>query len=230
MKRRIGLGVLVAGLALLAGAGCNPFAPLLFTAYLTGADMEQRILFKFPEDTKRIAVVSYVPSSARLDMGHFDRELNERVAVRIFEYFESRRVHSKKEVVKASKVQRWQDAHPNWMNMDPGEIGRALGVDHLVTVEVNALSLYEECSNRMLYKGHAETKVKVYRIQPEYHDCVFDTPIVVDYPTKERPIPVADISFQRFRDGFVEHLAKRLSWVFTPHETGDQFDRAPITN
>lgn len=211
------------------GAGCNPFAPLLFTAYLTGADMEQRIQYKFPDDCRRVAVVSYVPYAARADMGHFDRDLNEKVARSIFGYFESKKINHRKEVVKASRVHEWQAQHPNWMNMDPGEIGRALNVDYLVFMEVGALSLYEECSNRTLYKGHAELMVKVYRITPEMHEVAYANPmLIVDFPSKDRSIPVDNISFPNFRDRFVDNVAKRLSWVFVPHETSEEFDRAPF--
>ena len=218
--------VFLASLAVLS-AGCNPFAPFLFTAYLTGADREQRILFNFPDDAKRIAVVTQVPFGTRIDMGHLDRDLNEKVAREIFDYFETKKLTGKREVVRAAKVHKWQDEHPNWMNLDCGEIGRALRVDYLVVLEVRSMTLYEENSSRTLYKGHAEMNVQVYRISADSHEMVYSNPrLVVDFPTKDRPIPVADISFQRFRDGFVDELAKRISWVFVPHETGDQFDRA----
>lgn len=224
--RCVGLGSALA--ALLLAAGCNPFAPILFGYYLTGQDMEQRILFKFPDDTKRIAVVCYTPHAARLELGHFDRDLNEQIARHIFDYFDSKRINYKKEVVKASRVHKWQDAHPHWMNLDPGEIGRALGVDYLVYIEMDQLSIFEESSHRTLYKGHANATVNVFRIAPENHELVYtNKSLTIDYPTKDRPIPVDSISFKLFRDRMVEHMAKRLSWVFVPHETGDTFDREP---
>jgi hypothetical protein len=220
--------VLMIALAVGLVAGCNPFAPFLFTAYLTGVDREQRILFKFPADAKRIAVVTQMPFGTRVDMGHMDRDLNEKVARSLFEYFDTKKLTGQRDVVRATRVHKWQDEHPNWMNLDAGEIGRALRVDHLVVLEIRALSIYEQNSSRTLYKGHAEVHVQVYRISPESHEVVYSNPrLVVDFPTKDRSIPVAEISFQRFRDGFVDELAKRISWVFVPHETGDEFDRFP---
>ncbi len=226
-QRIVFTSVAIGMLLSFCSVGCNPLGIFTFTAYLTGADLEERIAFKFPQDTKRVAVITYSPYSARQEMGPVDRELNDRVSRRIADYFDSKRMRYKKEVVLASKVQQFQNEHPDWVKWEKGEIGRALKVDYLVYVDIQSLSLYEEASHRTLYKGHAELTVSVVRILPDSQETVFNGKfIVVDYPTKLRSVPTSDITLPRFREGFIEAISKQVSWLFTPHETGDTFDHS----
>ncbi len=218
----------VLGIGLSLGStGCNPLGVFTFAAYLTGQDLEERIAFKFPQDARRVAVITYSPYSARQELGPVDRELNDRVSRRIADYFDSKRMRYKKEVILASKVQQFQNEHPDWVKWEKGEIGRALKADYLVYIDIQALSIYEEASHRTLYKGHAEMTVSVVRILPDAQETVFNGKfIVVDYPTKMRSVPTSDITLPRFREGFIDAMAKQVSWLFTPHETGDTFDRS----
>jgi hypothetical protein len=220
--RRLTLaGLLAAGL--LCWTGCNPLAPLFLALYLWEPDVPPK--FELPPDCQRLAIVCYAPLDLQIEMGQLDRDLNEAVSRKVFEKFDEDKKRREQgfQVIKASKVARWQDEHPDWRSMDSAEIGQALKADYVVYIEIDTVSFYEEGSGRQLYRGHAEVTVSVVRVADGETVFPKDT-LEFEFPVG-RPLPAADTPLPKFRREFINRLAEKLSWYIIPHENKEDFGR-----
>lgn len=214
--------VAMAGLVAIS-AGCNPLFPFFMAPYLMGADQKANIKFHFPDNARRIAVLTYVPRNIQSEWGAVDREINEMVSRKIHEYIDSQNRKYKAKVVMAKRVHDWLDKHPDWHSMPLGEIAAALNVDHLVYLDFHVMSFYPEGSYKNLYQGHAEASISVIRQEDGHADTVFPAEsFVIDYP-RTAPIHVQDMPLARFRREYLKQVAERVSWFFVPHETRDEF-------
>jgi hypothetical protein len=226
---------LIPCLALLSG--CQIFAPFYVAAMMMGYDTRIDPPFHFPEDAKRVVVITYCDSDTLIEMGHIDHELNELVSRMLAKGFDEGkdqdpliRLTSKKtppEVILSSKVARWQDEHEDWRSLTPAEMGRELKADYVIYVEVGGVRIYENGSSKILYRGQAEVTVSVHRVEDELVAMAPEI-ISIQYP-RERSIPVSpDIPPLKFRRQFLRIMAERISWFFLPHESGDEFMRDPV--
>jgi hypothetical protein len=216
--------------SLLFVSGCSILAPFYFAAILIGMDSRTPPEFHFqePEDkekTIRVAVLTYADLNTQIELGHVDRELDETVGRMLAKgLFEEKKKGV--EVIKASKVHRWQDEHPDWHSISSeAEIGQRLKADYLVYLEVGNIRFYEEGSNKTLFQGKAEIRVSVVKVDDNEGDVVFPPKyLTVAFP-KGRPIPAGnDMSMPQFRRMFLARIAERVCWIFLPHERGDEFD------
>jgi hypothetical protein len=230
MKARIGMLALLPTLATLFG--CEILAPFYLAAIMMGYDQRVPPAFEFPEDAKRIVVVTYTDLSTQTEFGHVDQELNDVLSRMLFQGFDQPKnaLTEKKrgiQVIKASKVAKWQDEHHDWTSMDPAEIGKALKADYVIYVEVGKLTMYEDGPSQILYRGHADVTLSVVRVENE--EVVLPSETVSIYYPKDRPIPVSgDIPPTKFRREFIRRMAERLSWYFLPHESGEEFEKTPV--
>ena len=208
-----------AALVVLALGGCNFMAvPLLF-AHVMGVGDKANIQYTFPKDARRVAIVVNQTRHNQADVGHFDRDVNNYLAPRVFDY-----VKGSQEIIRATKVHKWLDEHPDWKT--PYEIGRGLEADHIVFVEMRNVTFYEKEGWTNMYKGKAECNVTVYRIGtdadeaepiwgPKNYSFVF--------PRGLRPIASSDVPVAQFREAFVRHVSERLAWIFVPHADNEEY-------
>jgi hypothetical protein len=215
------LGLWLVGLS----SGCNLLAPFYFVAILSGKDARVAPVFEFPPDAQRLLVVTYMPVGTQIEVGHFDQELDEAVARRLFEGFEAD--GKEIQVIKASRLAKWQDENPDWRSMEPDEIGRALKADYVVYLELDHLRFYGEGSNKTLYEGNVEVSISVVRVNEDDGEIVLpkDT-LTVEFP-RGRPM-ATDMPISRFRREFIRRLTEQICWYFLPHETRDEFARDPF--
>jgi hypothetical protein len=216
--------------SLLFMGGCNVLAPFYFGAILLGMDSRIPPEFQFPEpedDQKpiRIAVITYADANTQIEFGHIDRDLDDAIGRMLAKgIFDEKK--KRIEVVKASKVHRWQDEHPDWHSIaSEAEIARRLKADYLVYMEVGQLRLWDEGSSKTLFQGKAELTVAVFKVDEEEGEIVFPRKyLVVDFP-KGRPIPAGnDMTLAQFRRMFITRIAQRVCWIFLPHDRGDEFE------
>jgi len=206
-------------LGVLAVAGCNPFALPVLAAHVMGYGDEANIEYHFPKGAKRVAVVVNLTRHAQVDVGHFDRDVNNYLSPKIFEY-----TSGKPEIIRATAVHKWLDEHPDWKT--PTDIGRGLNADHVVFVELRGVSFYDKEGWTNVYKGRADCCVTVYRVGSEADEA---EPVWGPknyshrFPNGLRPIPSSDLSVPQFREAFVRHVAERLSWIFVPHESSLEY-------
>src|SRR5215471_10714259 len=140
--------------------GCK--GPLYFATVMLGKDPREQGKFAFPEADKdnptRVAVITYIDLNTQQESGHFDHELNQAVAWSLAQGFQ-REKRKDIEIIRADKVAKWQDEHPDWHSIGYAEIGKALvdskgrPADYVLTLEVERLSFYPEGSSRTLLQG-----------------------------------------------------------------------------
>lgn len=217
--------VLVLMFVLASQSGCQILAPFYLGALMMGYDTRVDPLFTLPEDAKRVAVVTYMNLDTQVEMGRLDQELTEGVARRLFDEFGEKK--GAIEVVRADKVARWQDEHPDWISFEPVDIGKALKVDYLIYLEVDRITMYEDGPNRALYRGQAAVEVAVTRIE-DGRRAFGKEVVTIEFP-RDRPIPVTpEVPPQRFRKEFVRRMAERISWLFIKHDSGDEYAKDPF--
>jgi len=227
--RRWWLGVIpLMGLML----GCK--APLYFAAVMLGKDPREQPKFAFPkvdeDEPTRIAVITYVDLNTQMESGHFDHELSQAVSWTLHQGFQ----HEERkdiEIIKAEKVARWQDEHPDWHSVGYADIGKALkdskgrGADYILTLEVERLSFYPEGSSRTLLQGRAEIHIFLTRVDDDQR--VFEDHLTIECP-RGRPLVASEFGLTKFRREFVAKIARHISFQFLPHESQDEFARDPL--
>jgi hypothetical protein len=215
----------VATLLVLAMGGCNPFAFPVLVAHVMGVGDKANIQFEFPNDAKYVALVVNLTNHRQVDIGHFDRDVSNWLAPKVHEY-----TKDKPKIIRAPAVHKWLDEHPDWKT--PFDIGRGLGADHVVFVELRHVSFYQKEGWTNMYGGRAECSVSIYRIGNETDEA---GPIwgpknyTYRFPNGLDEIASSDMNVGQFRESFLRHVAERLSWIFVPHpsslEYGDDIRR-----
>jgi hypothetical protein len=207
------------GFCCLIGCGVNPLALILIPAHVLGYGDKVNIKFNFPDDAKKVAVVVHMPTHNQVDVGHFDRDVNNVLAKKIADY-----TQKKPDVYLAGKVHKWLDEHHDWKT--PYDIGRGLHADHVVFIEMRKVSFFERDGWTHVYKGSAEVSVGVYRIGNDADEAepIFGPEtMTIRFPNTIKPIYSDDVTVSQFREAFVRHVAERLSWTFVPHASNLEY-------
>jgi hypothetical protein len=215
-------------------SGCNVLAPIYFATILIGMDPRIPPKFDFPEPEEegkviKIAVITDADANTQMTLGPIDREISEAVARRLAEGLFAEKKKGV-EVIKASKVHRWQDEHPDWRSItSEAEIGRKLGAAYVVYLELGSFSFYEQGSNKTLFQGKAEVTVSVVKVDDGEGEVVLQREHVnIDFP-KDRPIPESsDMNLQKFRRLFIARIAERVGWTFLPHDSSEEYAKDPF--
>ncbi|MFT3881369.1 MAG: hypothetical protein QM703_17100 [Gemmatales bacterium] len=215
MRSQVQAKLLASLFLCLALAGCSFLAPVLLVMDMAGVDDKANIKYKFEKDAKRVAVVVHLSKQPQTDIGHFDRDVANLLAMKIANY-----TNKKPEVVISSKVQKWMDEHQDWKT--PDDIGRGVNADYVVFVEIRRLGFYEKEGWTQFYKGTCEATVSVHRVGHESEETVLPfepTSCAIRFPAGMKPLTDSDLSLPDFRNLFIRHTAERLSWIFVPHAT-----------
>jgi hypothetical protein len=143
---------------------------------------------------------------------HADRQISEALAknLRDLAQIYKQRIN----IIPPRKVEEFKNTHPDWRTMCDQEIGDKFGADYVISLEIQALSMYEP-NNNTLYRGQTNMLVKLVDVKhpdesplPEDYAC--------SYPTATGVLPVdADMPPQRFRQQFTSHIARQLAWRFS---------------
>jgi len=116
-------------------------------------------------------------------------------------------------------VDRFKQKNPNWKQMHPSEWGKKLGVDFVLDIQLDKMSLYQPGSLNMYYEGRADVTVDVYdvdagAVKPKYNYV---------YPFKYPHTgitPTDSIPQNRFKQDYLEHLAAELATKHIKHKHG----------
>ena len=84
---------------------------------------------------------------------HADRQLAEMLGRNLLDY--AKTSEEKLSILPQRRVEEFKNANPDWKQMPTTSIGRKLGADYVVYLELNSLSLYEPGSNHALFRGRA---------------------------------------------------------------------------
>lgn len=117
-------------------------------------------------------------------------------------------------VIPQSAVDNWKDQY-GWDESDFVQIGRGIGADAVVAIEISAYSLHEGST---MYKGRATVTSTVYNIQSE--SVAFQAgPEDYQFPKSGRP--AMQITERQFESAFLEKFCEYLARRFYEYEKTD---------
>jgi hypothetical protein len=216
ISRRLGVVVLLAGLAGL-GAGCD-LGSLAY--FLMPESREPAKLKKLAStDAKKVpkvVILTWAGVEMRPEFIHVDRRLSEMLAAQLVELTKDN--DEKLTIIPSRKVEDYKNSHPDWRYKDLTEIGRHFDVDYVINLEIDAMSLYEPRSNNTLFRGRAQVSVSLIDVHhPD--DTPARVPFTATYPSEARgPVSAGfDDNLETFRQAFLTHVAKSLSYYFSPY-------------
>jgi hypothetical protein len=198
------------------GAGCGDMGSLAY--FLTPEQplpaKMKHLASEDPKKEPRVVILTYAGLQTQSEFIHADRQLGELLAGQLQQLAETQK--QRLAVVPIRKVEDFKNANPNWREMDLDKVGRKLGADYVVYIEISSLSLYETGSRNMLYRGRANLLVSLVDVNrpddqppPDNFSTVF--------PSDARgPIPVGiDAQPMQFRQAFLRHVGRQLSLYFS---------------
>jgi hypothetical protein len=115
-------------------------------------------------------------------------------------------------------VNKFKKKNPDWNRMHPSQWGRNLGVDYVLDIHLNKMSLYQLGSQNQFYEGQAEVTVDVFDVdagiaEPKYNYV---------YPFKYSHTGIVDAAsfpVTRFKYDFLDHLAAELAMNHVEHKS-----------
>jgi len=206
---------LVAAVApVMLASGCNLMATAMYVVSGQNTPAEFSGL-----KGKRVAVVCRPVTSLHFRDSSVSRDLSKQVSVLL-----SNNV-PKIQLIEQAQVFEWADENA-WEEYP--EIGRALGADYVVGVDLEEFDLYQ---GQTLYQGQANIRLLVYDVS-KGRDPVFEKnlPQAVYPPTA--PIPTTDTQETHFRRKFVGYLARQIAHHFYDHDSTVDFanDSTAVSN
>jgi hypothetical protein len=217
---------LLAGLTVLSSCtiACNPLTVPYFLLVGVDPKVEPECSLKdkaIDKEELKVVILASTPLEVRPEFIGVERELVSLLTAKLQAGFKQNK--EKVRVASSSWVQRWLEEHPNWKSMELAEVGKQIGGDIIVDLEINRLSMYQEGSSNQLYHGRAEISVTVVDCRQPELEPLFRKEYSSTYPRSRGEIPISDISAQSFRLAFLSRVATDLSWLFTAHPTGDEY-------
>lgn len=118
---------------------------------------------------------------------------------------------SKIKVVDQQKVAAWMDEN-NWD--DYPVVGKALGADMVVAVDLNSFGVYE---GQTLFRGKASASLKVYDMKKS-GKIVYEKNLPQSLYPPNSAIPVSNEAEAEFRHEFIGVLADQIARHFYEHD------------
>jgi hypothetical protein len=168
-------------------------------------------------DSKEVKVVlwTYMSLDPREEFIQADRALAAKLAEEIRRL--SAENKEKVTVVKPNLVEQYKSRHPNWQALNLEQIGHDFKADYVINLEIDKLSLYEPNATETLFRGYAHIHVSVMDVNAP--DDKQEKEFTDHYPTEGRGrFDAFDMEPSLFREKFLEHLARRLSYYFVDHQ------------
>jgi hypothetical protein len=218
-SRRTLLSLAAGGLV--AACGCDAGALTYFLIPEQPIDAKMKHLAS--DDKKRepkVVILTWGGYEMRSEFIHADRQLSELLAKQIQRLTEERQ--EKLTIVPARKVEEFKNSNPNWRSMDLAAVGRQFNADHVIYLEIHALSLYEPGSLNTLLRGRISMNVSLVDVskpddtpQQDAFTCTYpgDAPGAV--PSDNEGTKVL------FRQAFLDHVARKLSYNFSKHRQSE---------
>jgi hypothetical protein len=208
-------------------AGCD----LATLSYFLSAEQPLPAKLKHLASKKtepKVLILTYVRPDAiqGVDFIHADRQIAEMLGRNMQQNAE--KYEEKLALLPQRRVEEFKNANPDWKAMGNVAVGRQLGADYVVYLEINSLSLYEPGSNHSLFRGRANVNIQVLDVNKpdelpmqEVWSCAF--------PSAQGPVPVAvDTSPLQFRQKFLEHVAHQLTQYCSNYPRDEQRSIEPV--
>lgn len=194
---------LALALAILPAFGCVGITAQFMNVFGIGTKVKP----EYPGlEKKKVAVVCVSDST-----GFGPDVVTESIA---FVVQENLRKHVKGiEVVPRAKVNEQIDG--NWSDYDYPKLGRSLGVDKVVAIEVMSYGLYE---GQTLYKGQTEYVTMVYDVATNTQEFRRGP---VKFESPKSGAPIAEYTEREFETRYLQRLGYRVARVFFPYEANE---------
>ncbi len=176
-----------------------------------------------PDSKKTVRVVilpALVNAFAMPEMIGVEQDLADLTSRRLIELFTK---NDNVLIIAPRKVEEYKSKHSDWKE-DPRAVGEHFQADYVVYMEIFGMSLFEKGSQEQLYRGRMELTVNLLPMaHPDYtperrnFSFVFpDQPRAAELGTSQR----------EFRNGFLDHVARRVSYCFAPHPRMESYQRS----
>jgi hypothetical protein len=211
---RRGWLAVVAGAAGVLSSGCDMGSLAYFL--MPEARQDARMKGLPCEDEKKapkVAILTWSAMETRAEFIQADRQISDLLARDISELAKANKEHIT--FVSSRKVEDFKNNNPGWRALDMAEIGRRFGADYVICLEINNLSMYEPGGLNQLFRGRANVTVSLTDVKSP-DDSPMQEVMSCVYPSDARgPISAdLDVSPPQFRQAFLGHVAKKLSWYF----------------
>jgi hypothetical protein len=155
------------------------------------------------------------------DLFDADTELAQRLSQMLTKFYKDNR--DSVQIIPPYKVQGYRSKHPeDWNTKGPAEIGKELGADFVINLEITRLSLYDEKSSglrfqgqALMYQGKVEIEVTVVDVNNPEEGMLLTKFYRGTYPSV--PEPATDCTVGAFKDRFFVRIARDLSRWFAAH-------------
>ena len=195
-------------------SGCNY---LVMFGYLIGGPPS--VEPKFDEETKesmtdpdvKVVVVCFAPDEINHSFEIIDHELAQYVSFQLHAH--------KIKVVPPDLVKGWLEENKDWDK--PEEIGAYFKVTHVIYIDLNEFTLYEEGSPN-LYRGRAESIVSVWKMDEDTHaEKIFSQEKTSKYPMHQ-PVSSGDKTYTTFKGEYLTRLSDEIGRFFYEYYIADE--------
>jgi hypothetical protein len=208
-----------------------PATLLLGTLFLTGCGVGEFLYFVLPEskqpplcapiaskEKKKVKAMVLVYAQGvdnRRDAMQVDRDLAELLVKNMREQFESNQ--EKVDLIPPRQIEDFKSHHPDWKDSQPFAIGKLLGVDYVIVLEINSFTLHAD--GRQMFRGQTSIAISLVDVHkgdeaPEHKE------FTCRYPNDSKGAVDKDLDMpeSKFRLEFLENVAKRLMRYFVAYE------------
>ena len=191
--------------SLTIASGCNLMATAMYVLQGTNTHADFDGL-----KGKRIAVVCRPVTSLHFRDSSVSRDLAKQVGIMLEKHIPKIKLIDQREVFEWADENNWEDY---------AGIGKALGADMVVGLDLEEFSLYQ---GQTLYQGKANMKVLVYDVA-QGKDPVFERNLPQSIYPPNAAIPASEKPEAQFRRQFVNHLARQIAQYFYDHDSTVDF-------
>jgi len=213
------LGRIVPCLALvvvfLLMTGC--FKAILAIGYLVGGppsvepDFETQTKESLTDKDVVVAVVCYATKDIQFAQPNIDKNIAKFVTHRLNQH--------KIKVVNPDAVSAWLDKNPEWDS--PAEIGEALGVTHVVYIDLQEFSL-NAAESTYLYRGKTDALVTVTKMEKDGSgEPIYSKDINEKFPLGG-PRSTYETTPYKFKAEYLSFLSEQIGWLFYERFNGDR--------
>jgi hypothetical protein len=211
------------GAALLLMPGCSPLQVLAYFLAPDSMEPPQCLLTLKGKDAKVLIIAAHagpLPSDPALMRSDWD--LSARLTRLLEERYKAN--NDRVKIVPPTQVKTYMNAQPRWRELPPQDVGKHFDADWVINLEIGSISLYERSSANFFYHGTAEIQVTVTDVhKPVGEGTVFDETYQLEYP-KSHPLEKTEMSPQKFREKFIDRIARDLAQYFAAHEPRDKYN------
>jgi hypothetical protein len=219
-RRHFGLGLVVFGIAASSGVGCSPAS----LGYLL-RDSKQKPEYPLPpvKDKKEISVLVMVSKSSAMGADPMLATVDREIAGLMARTLTTDTKDDKHPIVciDQSALEKWKStARGDWKTMSPSVIGKQLGADYVIDVNLTSMTIFQAELAREFCQGRATVDITVY-------DTTQPDKILSQYPhnSHQPERSVASMPPNHYRRWFTERLAQELAWRHIPHDSTQRLAR-----